>query len=147
MCSHSWRVGSVTNMDYTALYKSLFAQNSYTSILASDGCFPVASEWQFVLIYLNNIVVFSSSPHDHICKQNKFCPFNELQKLVKIEKRELFTSTNDYMDHVVRPRRLQIATLTTDGFNDFTHHGPSTCFAILFLYAICSVDFWLALLA
>lgn len=79
-------------------------------------------EWQFALLYLNDIAVYFCSPRDKTNHVNQALVFlHDAEVPLKVEISSLFTGTTDCLGHVLRPRRLEIAIHTTDCD---TQHNP-----------------------
>lgn len=72
-------------------------------------------KYQFALVYLDVIVIFSRTPDEHIL------PIHTILNLIrdsgvtlKLKKIHFFTETIDYFGKVIRPRRLEIASHTDE---------------------------------
>lgn len=72
-------------------------------------------KWQFALVYLDDIFIFSKVPEKHV---NHFKHMLTLPQRAgvtsKLEKCSFFTDTINYLGHVIRPRRLMIDADTAD---------------------------------
>lgn len=77
-------------------------------------------KWQIALVYLDDIVVFSRTPEKHIYHvQHVLTLLNNARATLKLKKCKFFTDTIDYLGHVIRPRRLEIASHKTDTIRGF----------------------------
>lgn len=69
-------------------------------------------KWQFALVYMEVIFIFSTSPEQHKDHVHKVLTLlkspGETLKLMC----QFFTDNIDYLGHVIRPRRLEIALHT-----------------------------------
>lgn len=82
--------------------------------LPIDASLP-AVEWQFALVYIDNIVVFSRSIAEQIDHVKHVLPLlRHAGVILKLKKCKFLTETIDYMGHVTCPRRLKNASHTTD---------------------------------
>lgn len=81
--------------------------------------------WQFSLIYMDNIFVFSMTPEEHIRHTRNIVAFlNDARISLKLWKMQFFTDFIDYLGHILGPTRLGIASHTTnsvDGLENLTN--------------------------
>lgn len=71
-------------------------------------------KWQSALVYLDDIVVFSRSLRNQINHVKQVLSIlKDAGVTLKLMKCNFFTETIDYLGHVIRLRRLEIATHTT----------------------------------
>lgn len=65
-------------------------------------------EWQFAIDFLNNVVIFSKSPDDHIDHEELLLTLL-IDAVVtrKLKKSEFFTHRVDYLVHVIKPELLE----------------------------------------
>lgn len=83
-------------------------QRATDAILASVHC------W-LALVYLDHIVVFTKSPHDHTEQVRRVLRIPYTAGVTpKLKKCKLFTETIDYFRHVIRPGRLELAEHTAN---------------------------------
>lgn len=81
-------------------------------------------KWQFALVYLEDIVTFSTTPRQHIEHTKKVLGLlSKAGVSLKLKKCRFFTTTIDYLGHVIRPGRLEIASHTGDAIRGLK---PST---------------------
>lgn len=72
-------------------------------------------KWQFALIYLDEIVFFSKSPAKHIDHgKQELTSLQSAELTHKLKNWNLFLDTIDYLEHVIRPRRLKPTARTAD---------------------------------
>lgn len=65
--------------------------------------------WQICLVYLDDIIVFSRSPEEHIGHLGQvFKLLADAGVSLKASKCHLFTQEVEYLGHVVRPGRLSV---------------------------------------
>lgn len=73
--------------------------------------FPVT--WQFTLVYLDDILVFLHSPHDHIVHMKQILSLLRVVEVsLKLRRRNFSTENIDCLGHVILSRRLETATHT-----------------------------------
>lgn len=93
-----------------------------------DGIFA-SVPWQFAVVYMDDIVVFSKLPKNHI-EQGR-CVLRKLYKAgvtLKLKKGKFFTETIDYLGHVIRPGSVELAGHITDTVEklEHSHHANET---------------------
>lgn len=72
-------------------------------------------KWQYALIYINEIFVFSRSKNEHIVQVCQvFDLLRDTELALKLKKCSFLSNTIDYLDHDIRLRRLKVALQTTD---------------------------------
>lgn len=72
------------------------------------------AKYQFVLVYLDDIVVCSTTSQqhiDHVCKV--LLQLHGLRITLKLKKSKLFTDNIDYLAHLIRQKRFELASHTT----------------------------------
>lgn len=75
-------------------------------------------------MYFDSVVLFLRPPHDQIDRVKQFLPLLQNAGVaLKLEKVTFLTRTVDYIDNIIRFRRPDIATLTTDAIKE---RKPST---------------------
>lgn len=73
------------------------------------------ARWQFSLVYLADVVVFSCSASEYIDNvKHVLMILDDARAAVKLKKRNFFTETIHYLGHVIYPGRLEIASHTRD---------------------------------
>lgn len=73
-----------------------------------------AVKWQFSLVYLGDIVVFSKSPEDHIERIRSVVIFSsDASVTLKLRKYIIFNKTIDYLGLIISQKRLVFASHTT----------------------------------
>lgn len=78
-----------------------------------------AVKWQVALVYLEDIVIFPRSPHDYVNHVTKVLSLlRDAGVILKLKRWIFFTRTIDYLSHVICPRHVGIATLTTATIKD-----------------------------
>lgn len=72
-------------------------------------------KWQLVLVYLDNIAIFSKILEKHIEHVKQVLTPLELARIaLNLRNAFLLTDTIDYLEYVLRPPSLEIAALTDD---------------------------------
>lgn len=72
-------------------------------------------KWNFVLVYHDDIVILSKTPKKHIEHVQKAPKLvQRIGVTLKLRKFVFFEDTSDYLGGVIRLRRLEVATRTTD---------------------------------
>lgn len=95
---------------------------------------------QFRLECLDDVGILSRGPTEHIIDVRKVITLlNNAGVSLKLKKRRFFTEAIDYLRYIIRPRRLEISSHTTEAI-----HGPKSptnlteLRSILMLFNICS---------
>lgn len=71
--------------------------------------------WQFVFVYVDDIVIFSKTQEMHIELVRKFLLLLNIKSAALKQKKYIFfTNTVDFAEHLVRPRCLKLVFDTTD---------------------------------
>lgn len=87
---------------------------------------PSTVKWQFALVYLGYIVIFSKFPSEHSCHaRNVLLLFRNSDVTLWILKCWLCTERMDYLEQATWPRRVEIASKTTNSISNlqsFTNH-------------------------
>lgn len=77
-------------------------------------------EWQYDLVYLDNIVNSSCSPCGHIGHVKRVLSIlQDAGATLKLKNYNFVTSTIDYLGHVIQPCWVEIATLAIDAIKRF----------------------------
>lgn len=67
--------------------------------------------WQFVPVYLDGIVIFSKTPELHFEHVQRVpLLLNNVETNLKLKKWNFFTDNINYLDHVIRSIRLELAS-------------------------------------
>lgn len=78
-----------------------------------------AVKWRFLLVYFDDTVIFLRSPRDHVIHVRPvLLLLQDLGFTLKLKKYYFFTGTIEYPSHVIRKRRLEIATYKVDGIDE-----------------------------
>lgn len=74
-----------------------------------------SNKWHLALVYLDDIVAFSKTP-DQSFKyvQKVMLLLNSTGTTVKLKKCNTLANTNDYLERVICPRRLELPSYTTN---------------------------------
>ena len=76
-------------------------------------------KWQFALVYLDDIVIFSPKPEEHIEHVKKVLMLlQDAGVTIKLRKCFFFTDNIDYLGHVIRPGTLEIAPKATEAIKN-----------------------------
>lgn len=68
-------------------------------------------EWQFALEWLEDIVVFSKIPEEHLSHfRTVLTILHDTRVTIKLHKWKIFTENTYYLENVIRHRGLEIAT-------------------------------------
>ena len=71
-------------------------------------------KWKSCIVYLDDVVVFSSSIKDHILHVDEILSvLREVGVSLKFKKCEFFTDCIKYLGHIIRPGRLEIDSAST----------------------------------
>lgn len=74
-------------------------------------------KWQYALVNLDNLIVFSRSPGERIeQKCQVLILLRNTGVILKMKKCEFFISTIHLVGHVIQARRTEISSQTTDAF-------------------------------
>lgn len=82
-------------------------------------------KWQYALVYLDDVIIFSKSVDEHFSHVSTGLQlFKSAGVSLKLKKCSLFTNKVDYLGHVIRPGKLQVAERTTEAIQGLKE--PST---------------------
>lgn len=94
--------------------------------------------WQYALVYLDDVIVYSRSIEAHLDHV-----YSVLQLLkdagvtLQLKKCQFFTDNVDYLGHVIRPGKLQVADKTTEAIEGLK--PPTTVTGIRSFLGLCNV--------
>lgn len=72
-------------------------------------------KWQFSLVYLDYIKIFSKSPSEHLKHVHQVLQLLwDTAATLKLEKFSFFIKTIDYLGHIILPHKLEVETHTPD---------------------------------
>ena len=94
--------------------------------------------WQSALVYLDDVIIFSRNFEDHV--RDVQTTLSLLQKhglSLKLRKSFFFQSSVDYLGHVVRPGKLQVASKTVDAVQKM--HRPTNLTELRSFLGLCNV--------
>ena len=95
-------------------------------------------KWQNCLIYLDDIVIFSSSLDEHLKDvENILSTLRNAGLSLKLNKCEFFTRSVNYLGHVVRPGKLEVASKTCKSVQEFLE--PTTQTELRSFLGLCNV--------
>lgn len=84
-------------------------------------------KWKFALFYLDDIVIFSRTPREHINHtQLVLSLLMGTGVTLKLKSCPFSTNKIDFLGHVIRPGRLEVANRTTDGICDLKEATTKT---------------------
>lgn len=97
-----------------------------------------AVKYQFVLVYLDDIVIVSRSPTKHIAHVRRVLSIlkNAVMTL-KLKKCRFFAETIDYLEQILRSRRFEKASHTTDARRE--RKGPTNLTELHSILVLCTV--------
>lgn len=96
----------------------------------------VIVKWQFVLVYLDDTVLFSKKPEENI--RHIWVTFpNRAEAALKLKKYQLFTATNKYLGYVIHLKSLEIASHTTDAIRGLQE--PKDIIELQSILGLCNV--------
>ena len=94
--------------------------------------------WQYSLVYLDDIVVFSKTGEEHIDHvRSVLSLLADAGVTLKLKKCFFFTDKIDYLGHVIRPGKLQIAEHTTDAIRQL--QAPTNLTELRSFLGLCNV--------
>ena len=94
--------------------------------------------WKSCLIYLDDIIVFSRSIEDHFKHLGKILAIlKEAGLSLKLKKCNFFTKIIDYLGHVIRPGKLEVAEKNTAALQGFKE--PTTQTQLRSFLGMCNV--------
>lgn len=74
-----------------------------------------SAKWQFALVYLDDVVIFSKSPDDHIDNVRQFLAvLKDAGATLKLRKCKYSTNCMDYFVHVIKSKCLPVISPTFD---------------------------------
>lgn len=95
-------------------------------------------KWQFALAYLENIVIFSETPEEHIHHTQEILTLlKNAEVTLKLRKCQVFTEIIDCLGNVIRPRRIEIASYTKDAITG--SQEPTNITEIRSFQGLCNV--------
>ncbi|CAN8073109.1 unnamed protein product [Agarophyton chilense] len=72
-------------------------------------------KWKFALVYLDDFIIFSGTVKEHFCHVKKVLTIpQDAGVTLTLRKCAFFQASLDYLDQVVFPGKLKVATLTTN---------------------------------
>lgn len=72
-------------------------------------------KWRFAIVYLDDILIFLNLLKEHFADVRKVSTLlNNTGVTVELRKCRFFTETTEYLGHIIRQRRFEIASRTTD---------------------------------
>lgn len=72
---------------------------------------------QYALVYLDEVTVFSKSVEQHVDHVSAVLSiFKDARVSLKLMKCSFFTDYVEYLGHIIRPGKLQVAEKTTEPF-------------------------------
>jgi RNase H-like domain found in reverse transcriptase/Reverse transcriptase (RNA-dependent DNA polymerase)/Integrase zinc binding domain/Chromo (CHRromatin Organisation MOdifier) domain/Integrase core domain len=94
--------------------------------------------WKTCLVYLDDVIVFSSNRDDHLAHVNEALTLLGNAGLsLKLKKCHFFADTVDYLGHVIRPGRLGVAEKNTEALK--TARLPKTQTELRSFLGLCNV--------
>lgn len=88
-------------------------KNSPGAFQLARNAFSVAEKWQYVLAYISDVIVFSTSPEDHVKHVATVLSMIKNSRVVlKERKRYLRSDAVGYIEHVITPGKFQVAIKT-----------------------------------
>lgn len=97
-----------------------------------------AVKWQSALVYTDDIAVFLKSLEKHMVHvSNVLKLISDADVTLKLKKCRFFAKNIDYLEHVIRQRRLEITSHTTDAIRKL--QLPTFLTKIGFFHGVCNV--------
>ena len=94
--------------------------------------------WKTCLVYLDDIIVFSRTAEEHIRHvEEVLTTLQDAGFSLKLRKCEFFAETVDYLGHVIRPERLQVAQQKIEAVKGFKM--PTTQTELRSFLGLCNV--------
>ena len=95
--------------------------------------------WRTCLVYLDDIIVFSNTAEEHVDHVREVLKvLKESGFSLKLKKCKFFAMSVDYLDHVIRPGRLEVAMKNTEAVKRFK--GPTTQTELRSFLGLCNVS-------
>ncbi len=92
-------------------------------------------------MYLDDVIVFSKSFEDHLRHVEEILYVLRGDGLsLKLRKCNFFKESVDYLGHVIRPGKLQVASKNTELSLNAHHHGPTPSFGPSWACVTYTVD-------
>lgn len=94
--------------------------------------------WRSCLVYLDDIILFSNTMDDHLRHVDEvLSALKDAGVSLKGRKYHFFTETADYLGHVIRPGKLEVASRNTAALDGFRE--PSTETQLRSFLGLCNV--------
>lgn len=104
---------------------------------AKDIAFAL-TEWQFALYCLNHIFIFSKDPKDHVNDVHMVLrALFDVSVSLKLKNCSFLNDCLDYLSHVVRSAKLELASHKTEAICDLKN--PKTVTELKSFLELCSV--------
>lgn len=95
-------------------------------------------KWQFALLYLVDIIIFSKHAYKHIEHVRQVLTlFNDAGMMLILKKSKFFTDQINYLAHVIKTGKLQVADHTADAIRDLK--TPTTIMEVRSFLDLCNV--------
>lgn len=95
------------------------SRNALSTIQHTMDVILSTVRWHFALVYLNDILIILRSPQEHIGHVRKVLKLlRNAGVTLKWKKSKFFLETIDYSGQAIRPRRLEIASHTTEAIRE-----------------------------
>ena len=99
--------------------------NASTTLQRTLDIFLAGLRWKTCLVYLDDVIVFSRTFDKHVKHVQEVLHILRSAGIsLKLKKCHFFTKTVDYLGHVIKPGRLEVATKNTAALEGF--HEPET---------------------
>lgn len=95
-------------------------------------------KWRRALVSIEDVVIFPKTPEEHLSHVESISPLvSQAEMTLEFNECFFFSDASDYLDQIIAPRRLHIATKTIDDVRDFEY--PTATFKLRSLLELCNV--------
>lgn len=95
-------------------------------------------EWQYGLVYIDDITIFLMTPKKHLQHSYKLLKLlKKAEMTIKMKKCSFFSETKDYLAYIVAPGKVHVATKTTAAIKALQYRAAAT--ELWSLLGLCNV--------
>lgn len=123
---------------YQSIRMSFGHCNAPGTFRSTMNVVPFSVKWEFALVYFDNILIFSRTLEQHSKHVSKnLSLLDSAGATLKLKKCSFFTNFINPLGHVVRPRRMKLASHTTDALHKLKSWANGT--KLSYFFDLCSV--------